>query len=352
MVKVILYKQIINKKAPLVPILYPQFGFPDIANTPYMQKAYMQLADPIVEIVHNPKDADFVLLPHDWKFSIRQHNYIENFISYARSLNKKMIIFAHGDNPELIDIPDAYFFLTSQYEWRHKTNEIIMPGHVEDLLPSRKLTLREKFQKPTVSFCGWADLPNLSLKIKSFIKNLRFDLLAIVNFNSKYKHRKQGVFFRKKAIQYLESSKAINTRFIIRTAYSGNVKSAKIDMGQARKEYIDSIRESDYVLTPKGDGNYSLRFYEALSMGRIPILIDTSVVLPLEDSINYDDFVLRIQTKDIPNIANIVRRHYDSLDQEAFISIQKKARAIFEEHLRIDVFFHQIFSGDLLLTER
>ena len=53
------------------------------------------------------------------------------------------------------------------------------------------------------------------------------------------------------------------------------------------KEYESSLGNSDYVLCPRGFGNTSIRFYESLSAGRIPILVDSGCKNP---KITNDDF--------------------------------------------------------------
>ncbi|MCF7834544.1 hypothetical protein K9M48_00615 [Candidatus Gracilibacteria bacterium] len=44
----------------------------------------------------------------------------------------------------------------------------------------------------------------------------------------------------------------------------------------------------------RGFGNYSFRMYEAMSLGRILIYIDTGANLPFIDEINYKDLFIII----------------------------------------------------------
>jgi hypothetical protein len=46
-------------------------------------------------------------------------------------------------------------------------------------------------------------------------------------------------------------------------------------------QYKENIRKSDYVICPRGFANTSIRFYETLSAGATPILIDSGSQLPI-----------------------------------------------------------------------
>ena len=54
-----------------------------------------------------------------------------------------------------------------------------------------------------------------------------------------------------------------------------------------KSEFVDIMAQSVATLCPRGFGVQSIRFYETLSAGRIPILISDHYVLPLENLINY-----------------------------------------------------------------
>ena len=76
------------------------------------------------------------------------------------------------------------------------------------------------------------------------------------------------------------------------------------DAGDIRREYVENLRECDIALCVRGDANASQRFYEALSASRIPLFLDTDCVLPLEEVISYDDFMIRVPSREIADIAH------------------------------------------------
>ena len=64
------------------------------------------------------------------------------------------------------------------------------------------------------------------------------------------------------------------------------------------REHLDQCR---FIASPRGDGLSSLRFFEALAWGRIPILISDHTALPLQDIIPYHEFVIRVPEGDTEN---------------------------------------------------
>ncbi len=61
-----------------------------------------------------------------------------------------------------------------------------------------------------------------------------------------------------------------------------------------RAEFRRSMRESRVALCPESiPGVLPYRFFEAMSAGRIPLLVGSDYVLPFEQEIPYDDFILR-----------------------------------------------------------
>ena len=70
----------------------------------------------------------------------------------------------------------------------------------------------------------------------------------------------------------------IPTNFIIRKGFWAS----GVDRQIARKEYFDNISQNIFNFCYRGAGNFSYRFYETLMMGKIPVLVDTDCVFPIE----------------------------------------------------------------------
>ena len=324
-----------------LPILYPNLGVQERERGIFMGKVFQNFTSPVFELVKDPSLADFFLFPHDYFLTPNQPAQALKLADDAKSYGKKIIIFGHGDPDCEIPIKNSIVFRTSQYRYKKQANEIMMPAYVEDLSDSVGPQLRHKITKPVIGFCGWADfksnLEKTSFYTKHYLGNLN-------NFLSgrPVAVRRRGLWFRQKAINILRRSDKIKANFIIRKSFSGHRATLKDSPEKLRKEYIDNMINSDFVLTVKGYGNFSLRFYEALSLGRIPLFLDTDCVLPLEGIINYRDFTLSVDYRDLNKIDKITADFYENMTEEQFREMQKKARDAFEKYLRIDKFFARI----------
>ena len=71
------------------------------------------------------------------------------------------------------------------------------------------------------------------------------------------------------------------------------------DQTEMRREYIDLLEDTKFPLCPRGKGLNSIRFFEALRLGRIPVLAADETKLPLEWMIDYDEFVVRVPEKEL-----------------------------------------------------
>lgn len=331
-------------KAAYLPFLYPNWGFVENRTTPFLNRAAMELKEPVFNIVPKIEDADFLLPPYDY-FALKEHfpGYLDDFIKLSLKTGKKILLFDLSDySRKEIKIPNSIIFRLAVYGHLKKENEIIMPALVEDLSVGRELVLRRKKDAPVAGFCGYAGFKNFESKMRFLAKNFLIDLCAA--FDERKRVFKQGLYFRRKALEALSRSKIVKTNFIARNFYSANLKTLEIPPEKARAEYIQNILNSDFTLCPKGDANYSARFYEVLSLGRIPVLIDTDCVLPLQDSLDYENFIVFADYKNIGKIDEIISDFYKNLDEDEFAKIQKRAREVFEKYLKIGHFFRIIES--------
>lgn len=92
-------------------------------------------------------------------------------------------------------------------------------------------------------------------------------------------------------------------------------------------QYNEILNDSVFVLCPPGHGVNSIRFFETMKIGRIPILFNKIAKLPFDWIINYDDFVLYYNEKeklidqinnykdshDINKISIKIKKYYDEI---------------------------------------
>lgn len=97
--------------------------------------------------------------------------------------------------------------------------------------------------------------------------------------------------------------------------------------------------ESDYIVCLRGGGNFSVRFYEALSLGKIPVFVDTDCVLPYDHLIDYRSFCVWIDQEKIPQISEAVAEFHSSISPEAFRELQLRCREMWRKYLSKDGFW-------------
>jgi len=301
-----------------------------------------------IHMVSDPSASDFILLPHNY-FPLFHNGgedakrYIASIVALSKKYKKKILVFSLTDSDEHIDIPDAFIFRYSQYGYKKRENEIIMPPYTrvfrspglasyreqvwKDILP------REKFGKPTISFCGWADFPNAYRRCTYIGRVLFADIKKYLLKNTHAELHKPGIYFRRKAVNVFGESVSFDTNFTLRKSFSsqnGFDGESSVGAENAEREYIESILGADFVLAPKGMANASIRLFETLSLGRLPVLINTDCVLPLEEHIDYDKFIVRVDHAYIEDAEKIVLGFYNSLSPQEFTERQKMAREAFE----------------------
>lgn len=302
-----------------------------------------------LRVVSRPAEADFLLFPHKYsslkKIPKRDANMlISHFVKLAETHKKKILIFALADSDKHIDIPHSIIFRYSQYGYKKRNNEIMMPPYTAHIRSPKlsdyrrrawkRITVREKYSMPTVSFCGWAGFSNpydwLVYGFSLFIANVK----AYIFLNQHALLHKPGIYFRRKSVQALKESTALHANFIMRKSFSAQIGfdgRRRINPEVAEKEHVESITNSDFILSAKGNANEAMRFYEALSLGRFPVLINTDKVLPLEDYIDYTKIVVTVDyARIIEDTEQAILDFYNSLTNEEFQKRQQMAREAFE----------------------
>lgn len=325
----------------VIPLLYPNLGFRSSGNMLHFDNVFAGFTEPVVELVGSAQEADVLLVPHPFAAARKHDAYMAQMTEAAVRLGKKLVLVLYGDSDEIITIPNTVVLRTSQYSYRKQPHELMMPAYAEDLLAGRAFTPRAKGDRPTVGFCGWSKPKNLKNRIGTFVKNALTEAKALVNGDRRSELK--GITLRSRALDCLRGTDGIVCNFIERSSYSGHKNTISLDPVRARQEFVANMEGSDFVLCVKGDGNFSYRFYETLSMGRIPLLLDTHCCLPLEDRIDYSAFVCRVPLSDLRNIGIRVREWYDACSPEEWMKRQQLARDAFTKQLCAPAFFRILF---------
>lgn len=328
-----------------IELLSPFWGVTAKESMPYVRPAALQYqySPKDFTLVDSITDADLVVVPYSYdRLKEANPERLASIIADAKKAGKPLLIDGAGDIEHSIDIPNPFIFCVSQYRYRKQGDEITVPYPAEDLLETYRggqLELREKQEKPSVAFAGWAGM-SLKARLRTLWKELPATAAAL--FDSLRGAEKKDIFFREKALTVLGNTSRIEPHFAVRATYSGHVKTIQGSVADVRRQFVDNLLGADYALCVKGDENASVRFYGALSLGRIPLFLDTACVLPLEDVLTYRDFCVYVDWRDIDRIGEILADFHTKLSPDQFTEMQKKAREAYEKYLRFDAFSAQL----------
>jgi hypothetical protein len=295
--------------------------------------------------------ADFILMPLDYSRSKKvDPNICLYYENLSKQSNKILILFHFGDGVEDINVPNSIIFRHSKYKNTLGHNEIICPPLINNLSNEHEFQCIDNFKDYSVGFVGHGvkmleDLPPWKKFFQYAKKDYMFSILGL--FNSSFLAHRSGMYFRKKTVNILRNS-GISTNFLLRRFWGrGRDVRTKGLSDEFREEFIKSIDINLFNLSIRGVGNYSFRFYEIISAGRIPVLIDTLCPLPMEDKINYDDFCVIVNHSDLKNTPDIIASWYKSKTNKQLVESQKKAKKVFKENLDFIVFFDKFFKNEI-----
>jgi len=69
---------------------------------------------------------------------------------------------------------------------------------------------------------------------------------------------------------------------------------------------IAMIRRSVFTFCPAGFGRWSFRFVQALHYGSIPVLLSDAYVLPYQESIPWEELVIRVPERSLDSVPEIL----------------------------------------------
>jgi hypothetical protein len=233
------------------------------------------------------ESCDFIYYP----LKIQKNSDIKELLYLSEKYNKKILLFYNDDNDEIFNFKNSIIFRTSLYKTNKPQNYYGLPAFCNNLKNESEYFFRKKNKLPTIGFCGALTHP------------LRRTIIDIFN-NSE-----------------------LDTNFIIRNNFWGGDIWGK----NVREEYINNTLNSDIIICLRGAGNFSYRLYETLCLGRIPLVIDTDIVLPFEEFVKYDDKIIKIQQEGVNNIIQEIISFWDKIRD--YESLQYDLSVFWENNL-------------------
>jgi hypothetical protein len=302
----------------------------------------------ILQWVETPEEALFWVLPHDWSVYYSNPLWMSqalDFCSAAEKTGKTVMSFSGGDQGITVPVSNnCLVYRQSGYRSNRRSNERTAPFFLSDpiefFIPeSEKDVLQRPLgEKPIVGFCGMAPhglVTEIKERLQVFVKNAKtiigkspFDQQEILSSSN----------LRYQTLQTFADSADFTTNYLIRQKYRGGEQSPE-NRKKTTDEYYANQVQSDLIICVRGVGNFSLRFFETLAMGRIPIFIDTDSPLP-EIEGDWNDFIIWVDRNEVHQAPEIARAWL----QNKNIQVQfQKNRALWLREFRLDNFWrHQL----------
>ncbi len=295
------------------------------------------------------EEAELVVLTMAWNYYLntKQESLAIDFIKRCEALNKKVIAFNSGDfGVKIPYFKNLIVLRLSGYKSKFTTNEYSLPAFITDPLnkyfKTENVFLSPYKSKAVIGFCGQAN-PSRFNAVKEISKTGLRNLKCFLRLSKDEAQQLISTsFLRASVLKTLQKSKDVETNFIFRKKYRAGVTQNK-DSHKTTLEFYDNLKNSDYIVCVRGAGNFSIRFYEALAMGRIPVLINTDCALPLNTAINWKKHVVWVDYHERSQVSRKVKEFHDSLSQQDFIDLQQANRNLWLEKLTLGGFFKRFF---------
>lgn len=248
----------------LVPFLSDEIYFTNLQKIigPHNEGLYTKQFFTGKKLIQNSniETCRYSLLPFKYN---NNDSRVKDIVKNAKNNNKQVLAFYNDDNTDSLEFDsNVILFRTSLYKTRQKNNERVFPALVPDHFNKDYIC-----NKQGISFCGC-------------LTQIRLEVIESINKLN------------------------LQTNFIIRSGFWAPEVKSKI---KARQEYNNNLLNNRYSLCIRGAGNFSYRFYEALSFGRIPILLDTDVALPFSNSIDWSKHIIVIKQEDILKLPDLLK---------------------------------------------
>ncbi|AGY58646.1 exostosin domain-containing protein [Gloeobacter kilaueensis] len=295
------------------------------------------------------EEADLAVLPFDWTeaaHSPEAAHLAHQLAARARAAGKRLVVFYPDDATAPVPLDNALVFRTSLLRSRRAKNEFVLPGWSEDFVErysGGEVQLRRKRTRPVVGYCGYDALCRTNGGWKARLR-LRLGATPVL---PKLAHSVgieltrhplpwlYGSRVRSQALYILAESPRIACNFLLRDRLHHSESLAL----EARRQFVANMLNSDYILCARGGGNFSYRFYETLSCGRIPVLIDTDCELPFGRWIDWQRYCVWVKEDDLPHIAERIEAFHARLSPREFSQLQLACRRLWVEWLSPTGFF-------------
>ena len=224
---------------------------------------------------------------------------IDSYRVYDRS--NTISIFLVTDTCETYSIPENIrLYRTSLLASTKQANEYLLP-YIWDGIPTAFPPLPAT-STPVVGFCGL------------------------------------GSSYRIRTLYAFSEDERFTTNYILRNLFWGG---SPHHPGLVR-DFETNIRESHFTICNRGKGNFSMRFYQTLSAGRIPVMLNTDIELPFSDEIDWTKYIVLADTE-----PELVEKTWTFWNTRDMVEAQKQSRELYDTYFAGTRYFDKIFRNFL-----
>jgi len=292
--------------------------------------------------------ASLVILPMSWDYYLKtnQTHKAILLLDEAKRLNIKVCIVTVGDyGVKIPSLDGVLVFRMSGYRSKLDKTHFGIPVFIEDPLKkiysTTEITVSDYSSVPIVGFCGQT---NSSFKnaikevTRVFYRNIKYSIGLL---NDSPQKIQSTSYNRSLVLSNIKKAKIVTANFIERKGYRAGVVTE-----DARKstelEFYNNMVESNYIICVRGAGNFSVRLYETLAMGRVPVFVNTDCLLPLPEVIDWKKHMVWVEFNELSTVADKIVAFHAKHNQESFEKLQQSNRELWKNKLTLKGFFKSI----------
>lgn len=340
MIQLYILDTVQNDRGQMFPLLKPFFkgaSFTDEARI-----TMYGISEKDYALVDAPEQADYAILAMSWNYYVH-HKQDKEIRSLIKKSTLTVLSYVTGDQG--VSIPPLQNCLVfrangerSKLAVNHQGFPVIIPDPLKKHFQTQSVQLRDYQAKPVVGFCGQAN-GAMRNALKEVTRTLYRNFLHGLGIRMELP---QPLFstslLRANVLRNLATHNEVQTNFILRKKYRAGANTLE-EREKTTQEFYNNLLESDYVVCVRGGGNFSVRFYEALAMGRIPVFINTDCLLPLADKIDWKQHVVWVEHSEKQKVAQKVMAFHQQHTPASFKKLQQANRNLWQERLTLSGFF-------------
>jgi hypothetical protein len=338
-----------KNRAHVIDVLKPFILAKDMDDQERMAKYGLSVSD--FQFVEDINDADIAILPFSWNYYMKSDSLFkaQEYIEQCANARKKVISWMEGDfGVKIPYYPNVLVLRQSGYRQKLPGTHLGMPVFIRDPLKeyykTSQITISQYTQVPLVGFCGQSQGSPFKYT-KDIIRTSGRNLLYHLNLSD---DEPQSIYpstlRRSKALKFLSTHAYIKCKFIRRRKYRAGANN-KIERFNTAKEFYDNIEGTQYTLCVRGGGNFSVRFYETLAMGKIPVYVNTDGLLPFSEKIDWKKHVVWVESSELENIGDCIIDFHEKLGEDGLKYIQYENRKLWENNFQLGNFYLQLLQS-------